>query len=43
MIGYMKWQDVGILTALGVAVRADIEASDYPELAYEMGKGLSQR
>jgi len=37
MIEYMQWIDMGTLLALGVAVRDDIEASDFPEQAYKMG------
>ncbi|MCL2498277.1 MAG: flavodoxin family protein [Symbiobacteriaceae bacterium] len=43
LIGYMQWQDGGILTALGVAVRADMEGSAYPEQAYAMGVKLAEQ
>ena len=38
--GYLGWKDVGTLVAAGCTTRADIENTDYPQQAYEMGKNL---
>lgn len=40
ILKYLKWDDAGILLATGVGIRSDIEKTDYPEQAYEMGKKL---
>ena len=40
MLRFMKWQDAGRIIAGGCAVRADMEASNYPELAYRLGRKL---
>ena len=37
---YLGWQDVGYLPAFGMYVRSDIESSDYPQKAYELGLSL---
>jgi putative NADPH-quinone reductase len=37
---HLNWQDRGILLAQGMGVRADIENSEYPLKAREMGLGL---
>ncbi|MCL2549280.1 MAG: flavodoxin family protein [Symbiobacteriaceae bacterium] len=41
MIGYMRWEDAGILLSLGVSTREDIEATDYPDQAWHLGRNLS--
>ena len=40
MIDYLKWSDRGRVLALNCAARADIEAADYPDQAYALGRGL---
>ena len=40
MLKFMKWEDVGRILARGCAVRADIEGSNYLEMAYKAGKDL---
>ena len=36
----MGWEDKGIILATYCTVRSDIENSNYPEEAYELGKSL---
>lgn len=38
MIHYLGWEDAGILLAYGCYQRKDIEMSEYPKLAYQLGK-----
>ena len=38
IINYLKWEDAGSLLATGCRVLSDIEQTDYPNQAYEMGK-----
>ena len=40
IVEYLKWDDAGILLATGVDTRSDIEQTNYPEQAYEMGKAV---
>ena len=40
MIGYLGWEDCGRILAVGCGVREDIEASDYPQRAWELGRKL---
>ena len=40
MLKFMKWEDVGRILARGCAVRADIEGSNYLEMADKAGKDL---
>lgn len=35
---YLGWKDAGMLLAYGCYTRADIEKTDYPHKAYELGK-----
>ena len=37
---YMRWTCIGSVYALGMYVREDIEQSDYPKEAYELGRSL---
>ena len=40
LLRFMKWENGGRLAAKGVPARADIEAADYPQQAYALGKEL---
>jgi multimeric flavodoxin WrbA len=40
ILRYMDWNDAGILFATGCGSREDIERTQFPELAYQMGKRL---
>ena len=40
LLKFMDWKDAGRIHALGCAERSDIEASDYPQMAYEAGKNI---
>ena len=40
LLRFMRWEDAGRINALGCATREQIEASDYPKLAYELGRSL---
>lgn len=37
---YMRWENKGVLSCINCWQRADIEASDYPQQAYAMGKNF---
>ena len=37
---YMKWENAGTIAAINCMTREDMEHSQYPALAYEMGKSL---
>ena len=37
---YMKWEDKGILLAVGCGSRSDIERTNFPMQAYQLGKNL---
>lgn len=37
---YLGWHNAGTLLAYGCYTRADIEKTDYPEKAYQMGKAV---
>lgn len=39
-LGFMNWENAGTLYAVGCPVREAIEASEFPQKAYEMGKNL---
>ena len=41
LLHYMGWKDAGTVYATGCGVRSDIERSDYPRQAYELGRSLS--
>jgi multimeric flavodoxin WrbA len=38
IVHYLKWEDAGAILATGCGARSDIEQTDYPNQAYEMGK-----
>ncbi len=38
LLHFMDWSSVGRLAAAGVMNRKDIESTDYPRQAYELGK-----
>ena len=40
LLRFMRWEDAGRINALGCATREQIETSDYPKLAYELGRSL---
>jgi hypothetical protein len=40
LIRYMRWDDIGMVRATGCAKRADIEKTDFPKQAYELGKSI---
>lgn len=40
MLHYLKWQDCGKVLAYGCSARKNIEKTDYPQQAYELGKNL---
>ena len=40
VIRYLEWKNAGILLATGCGNRSDIEKTDSPKQAYEMGKNL---
>ena len=40
LLRFMEWENAGRLAAKGVMTRADIEATDYPQQAYVLGKQL---
>ncbi len=37
---YMKWENLGVLSATSCLTRADIEKTDFPQKAYELGRAL---
>lgn len=37
LLRYMGWEDVGMVLAIGCGVRSDIERSDFPTQAYQLG------
>lgn len=37
---YMKWDNRGVIAAINSWKREDIEQSEYPQKAYELGKGF---
>ena len=37
---YLGWEDCGTVLAIGCATRQDVERTDYPRQAYELGKAL---
>lgn len=40
IVNYLQWEDEGAILATGCPVRSDIEKTDYPNKAYEMGKNI---
>ena len=40
ILKYLKWNDGGILLAVGCGERDDIKKTDYPSQAYQMGKKI---
>ena len=38
IIRYLEWKDAGILFATGCGSREDIEQTEFPAMAYQMGK-----
>ncbi|WP_278721688.1 MULTISPECIES: flavodoxin family protein [Negativicutes] len=40
MLRFIGWEDAGRIYALGCSVRGEIENTNYPEQAYELGKSL---
>lgn len=40
ILRYLRWSEAGTLFATGCGSRGDIERSEFPQLAYQMGKGL---
>lgn len=40
IVRYLQWKDAGVLLATGCGTRDAIERTEYPELAYRMGKEL---
>ena len=39
-VKYLGWKDSGVLLAYGCSTRADIEKTDYPKKAYELGRAV---
>ncbi len=37
---YMKWENLGVIAAINCWTRDDIENTDFPRKAYELGKNL---
>ncbi len=37
---YMGWENLGVISATGCETRADIEKTDFPQKAYELGRSL---
>jgi NAD(P)H-dependent FMN reductase len=37
LLRYMGWEDAGMVLAIGCGVRSDIERSDFPNQAYQLG------
>jgi multimeric flavodoxin WrbA len=42
IVKYLKRHDAGILLATGYGTRRDIERTEYPERAYQMGRAVGQ-
>jgi multimeric flavodoxin WrbA len=40
MTSYLRWKNAGMVLAFSCGVRADIERTDYPKQAYELGMSL---
>ncbi len=40
IVKYLRWSNAGILLATGCGSRGDIERTDFPAQAYQMGKGI---
>jgi multimeric flavodoxin WrbA len=37
---YMRWKDIGMVLAIGCATKTDIEKTNFPKQAYELGKSI---
>ena len=37
---YMSWENLGVISATNSWIRADMEKTDFPQKAYELGKSL---
>ncbi len=37
---YMRWKNLGVISATGCETRANIEKTDFPQKAYELGRCL---
>ncbi len=37
---YMNWENLDVISATGCETRADIEKTDFPQKAYELGRNL---
>ena len=42
IVKYLKWKEAGVLLATGCGTRRDIERTEYPERAYQMGRGVGR-
>ncbi len=42
IIKYLEWKDAGVLLATGCGTREDIEQTDYPAKAYQLGKEVGK-
>lgn len=40
LVRYMGWEDIGSVLATGCGTRSDIEASEFPQQAYELGRNV---
>ena len=40
MFDFLEWENSGILNAAACSTAADLENTEYPKMAYEMGKSL---
>ena len=40
MFDFLEWENGGILNAAACSTAADLENTEYPKMAYEMGKSL---
>ena len=40
MADYLKWENFGVIVAYDCGVREEIEQTDFPKQAYELGKSL---
>jgi hypothetical protein len=40
LVKYMNWQDCGKVLAVGCGTRSMIESSEFPEIAFNLGKSI---
>ena len=40
---YFQWEEAGKVLAFGMSERKDIEASEYPAMAYALGKHIHEK